>query len=444
VPDHLSRRTFIASTAATLAAAQVASAAKPKPAASKPAATKSASAARRLKVGLIGVGGRGMNHVNEVSAVESAEVVAICDVDARRLAEAARIITAADLYTDFREVIAHKGIEAVLVCTPDHTHATIAAAAMRAGKHVYCEKPLCHTIAECRAIVKLADETRLVTQTGTQMHACENYRRVVEIIQSGGIGAVREVHIWHNRTRRPHSEEVAPVPAELNYDLWLGPQSMRPFKRGYHPYSWRHWWDFGGAQIGDQGSHFLDVVFWALGLTHATKVTARGDAPPNQEIVNNHIIARYEFPARGDQPAVTLNLYDNPAKPYDYSKWKLSKDLAEEAVMFVGDGGMLACNYTEHQLLPEEKFTSFKAPEPSIPKSIGHWREWIEASLSNDPGKALAPFSHGARLAEVVLLGIIAYRTGETLEWDGEAARFRNSPAADKLLGYQYREGWTL
>ncbi len=438
---------FIGSTAAALAAAQLAAAPSEKEAASPaPASSSPATKPRRLNVGLIGVGGRGMNHVQEVSKIDSANVVALCDVDALTLVTAARMIKDAKVFTDFRDMLKLPGLDAVLVCTADHTHAVITAAALRAGKHVYCEKPLCHTIQETRAIVELAKETKLVTQMGIQMHASENYRRVVELIKSDAIGPVHDVHIWHNRTRRPHSEEICPPPAELNYDLWLGPAAMRPFKRGFHPYSWRHWWAFGNAQLGDQSCHFLDLVFWCLDLKYPTRITTHGEQPPSEEMVNNYLTAEFEYPARGNQPPVTIHWYDNPKKPADHAKWNLDPKLADEGIMFVGEKGMLCTNYTDRALLPAEKFKNFTPPPQSIPKSPAHQRDWVEACLANDPARASAPFSYGALMTETSILGTLAYRArnGEPLEYDGEKMRFPNCPEAEKFLGYPYRAGWTL
>ena len=317
------RRTFLVSTAAAIAARGVANAQVGEE--KKPEQTASPSTQeRKLKVGLIGVGGRGWNHVEEVSKLPNAEVVALCDVDTTTLVKAARYIPSAAVFVSAKSLLAVPGLEAVLICVPDHNHAPLTAAALHAGKHVYCEKPLTHTISESRAIAKLAEETKLVTQTGVQNHSVsDSYRRTVELIHSGAIGNVSEVHIWHNRTRRPFSEDIAPVPAALNYDLWLGPNSMRPFRKGYHPYSWRHWWAFGNGQIGDQSSHFLDLVFWCLGLTHATKVSAQSHEAVKPEMVCNYLTAQLEFPARGEKPPVKLFWYDNPQKPADIDKWNL-------------------------------------------------------------------------------------------------------------------------
>jgi predicted dehydrogenase len=337
-----------------------------------------------------------------------------------------------------------KDLDAVLIATPDHLHAPITAAALRAGKHVYCEKPLTRTIREARRIVDLAKQTKLVTQMGIQIHAFDNYRRVVEIIQSGAIGPVHEVHIWNNRTNRPADATVVdPVPATFNYDQWLGPVSQRPLLKGYHPYNWRRWWAFGSALLGDIGCHLMDVAFWALELEHPTRIKA-GGSPLSEEITADWIVAQYDFPARGAQPPVKLTWYDPPHKPEAHASWNLPEKLAGEAIMFIGEAGMLATNYGEHVLLPAEKFKDFKSPTTRIAHSPGHQREWIDACLKNDPSAASAPFAYGALLTECAMLGTIAFRTGSMLEWDAQNLRFPNAPHAEVLLGYEYRPGWTL
>jgi len=455
----ITRRSFVASTAAALAAGAVANqiAFAAKAPADSPVATSPSDQPKKLNIGVVGVGGRGGDNLKELLKLDNANVVALCDVDAHTLVGAARIVTSAATFTDFRDLLKHPDIDAVLIATPDHTHAIAAATALRAGKHVYCEKPLTHTIKESRTLADLAEQTRLVTQTGVQNHSIsDSYRRTVELIHGGTIGQVSEVHIWHNRTRRPFSEEIAPPPAELNYDLWLGPESMRPFRKGYHPYSWRHWWAFGNGQIGDQSSHFLDLVFWCLGLEHVTKVSAQSVEAVKPEMVCNHLTAQFEFPARntplGAQPPVKLSWYDNPLKPADIDKWNLPPlpahvkgfSLHEEGIMLIGDKGMLCTNYSYRALLPEDKFKDFKPPPQTLGKPGSHQGNWVDACLKNDPSAAVAPLAYGALLAEIPMLATIAFRTGKTLEWDWKNMKFPNAPEAEQLLDYSHREGWTL
>jgi predicted dehydrogenase len=273
--NSMTRRRFLRSTAAagiaSAAGSGLLNAAEP---AKKPATTSYSGP--RLNIGIVGTGGRGHNHVEEVHAIPQANVVALCDVDSNILANAAKTIPDAKQFVDFREMLKMQRLDAVLVATPDHTHGVITAAALRAGKHVYSEKPLCHTVAEVRAVTDLARQSGLVTQLGIQIHALETYRRVVELVRADAIGPVREVHIWNNRVRKAYSAEETAPPPNFNYDLWLGPVSMRPFRKGYHPYSWRQWWSFGSGLLGDIGCHLMDVAFWALDLKHPISVVADG------------------------------------------------------------------------------------------------------------------------------------------------------------------------
>ncbi len=440
MPSPLSRRRFLQSTAAVALAPALAGAAADPKADEKPAATPS----KKLNLALIGVGGRGFDHVREVSKIDEANIIAICDVDAVNLVNAARNIPKAQPFVDFRDVLKLKDLDAVLIATPDHSHAVITAAALRAGKHVYCEKPLTHTVRECRAIVELAKQTGLVTQLGIQIHAFDNYRRVVEIIQAGAVGPVHEVHIWNNRTNRAPDPSVTPPPASLNYDLWLGPLSPRPFHPGYHPYNWRRWWAFGSGLLGDIGCHLMDVAFWSLDLQHPTKISAEG-SELSDEICADTIVATYEFPARGEgKPPVKMTWYDPPRKPAQIGQWKLDDALRGEGVMFVGEGGMLCTDYGHHMLLPAEKFKDFKPPTTRLAHSPGHQREWVLACLKNDPAAASAPFSYGGLLSETALLGVAAFRARKPLEWDATSMRFPNVPEAEKFIAYSYRDGWSI
>jgi predicted dehydrogenase len=398
-----------------------------------------------LNIGIVGVVHRGFDHVKEIHALPTANIVALCDVDANHLVHGARYVTAAKTYVDFRDMLKHPELEAVVVSTPDHTHAQITAAALRAGKHVYCEKPLTHTVAEARAITELAAKSNLCTQLGIQIHAMDNYRRVVELIRAGAIGQVEEVHIWNNRTNRPAEGQQVPPPAALNYGLWLGPVPPMPFKSDYHPYNWRRYWAFGEGMLGDIGCHLMDIAFWALDLKYPTRISAEGGPKLDDEVTAEWIVATYDFPARGDKPAVTMTWYDPPKTPPMLSQWNLPPKFAGEGVMFIGeDGRMLFTNYGQHLLLPETTFASYTRPPQTIPKSPGHQAEWIDACLKNDPSATSTPFSYGGPLSETALLGTIAYRAQKPLEWDAAKMKFPNAPDAEKLLAREYRDGWTL
>jgi hypothetical protein len=311
---------------------------------------------------------------------------------------------------------------------------------MQLGKHCYCEKPLTHSVWESREMAKLAAKNKLVTQMGTQIHAGENYRRVVEIIQSGAIGKVGEVHVWVGKGwgggERPTDPD--PVPPNLHWDLWLGPAPERPYKEGrYHQSNWRRWWDFGGGTLGDMACHYCDLPFWALDLRYPKTVSAEGP-PVHAETCPRGLIVHWEFPARGEQPPVKLTWYDGDLIPKEVAGHKVPG----AGVMFVGEKGQMLAGYSNYTLFPESQFKDYEPPAPSIPRSIGHHAEWIKAC--KEGGSTTCNFDYSGALAEAVLLGNVAYRTGERLEWDAQSLKATNCPAADQYLRREYRKGWTL
>jgi predicted dehydrogenase len=400
-----------------------------------------ASANERLHVGVIGVAGQGAYDMGEV-ANAATEIVALCDVDENRAGDARKRFPQAKYYTDFRRLIDQKGLEAVVIATPDHTHAIATMAALRAGLHVYCEKPLTHTVSEARLVAETAAKHKRVTQMGTQIHAGSNYRRVVELIQAGSIGPVEEVHVWcakeHSGGDRP--KDMPPVPAGLHYDLWLGPAPYRPYHPCYIPFHWRGWWDFGGGTLADMACHYVDLPFWALKLRHPTKVAAEGSSPVHPESAAKWLIVHYEFPSSGDRGPVRLTWYDGGKRPKYFAEGKLPN--WGDGVLFVGAKGMLIADYGNHKLLPENAFTDYKRPAPSIPESIGHHKEWVEACKTG--GKTTCNFGYSGALSEAVLLGNVSYRLGRPITWDAENLRAVNDPEAERYLRTEYRKPWTL
>ena len=409
-----------------------------------PAAAKPESPNEKLNIAIVGVAGRGGANLNGVS---SQNIVALCDVDSNRLAKAAARFPKAKTFADFRIMLdkVRKEIDAVVVSTPDHTHAPAAAMAMKMGKHCYSEKPLTHSAFECRTLIELANKNKLVTQLGTQIHAGDNYRRVVELIQGGAVGPVGEVHVWcsarYGGVKRP--KETPPVPGHIDWDLWLGPAPHRPYNPCYLPGRWRNWWDFGTGGLGDFGCHYMDLPFWALKLRHPTTVEAEGPAVET-ESVPTWMIVRYEFPKRGSMPPVKMTWYHGgkqPAmlaellEPQERGRWK-------SASLFVGAKGMLLANYGARMLLPKAKFADFEPPKETIPKSIGHHREWIVACKTG--GQTTCNFDYSGTLSEAVLLGNAAYRAGEKLQWDGKKFKVTNTTKADPFIRREYRKGWTL
>jgi predicted dehydrogenase len=395
----------------------------------------------RLRVGAIGIAGQGQSDLNAIAAANT-EIVALCDVHESRkeVIDMRKRFDKAKFYVDFRKMIDAKGLDAVLVATPDHTHGLPTLAALRAGLHVFCEKPLTHTVEEARLVAETARKMKVVTQMGTQIHAGDNYRRVVELIQTGAIGDVAEVHGWCGTAwgggERPR--ETPPIPTGLHYDLWLGPAPDRPYHPTYIPFFWRRWWDFGGGSLNDMACHHLDLAFWALKLRHPTRIEAQGPPPHPETAPLAHVI-RYEFPARDKLPAVKLTWYDEGERPRLFAEGKLPA--WGDGVLFVGSKGMLLSNYSEHRLLPEKTFKDFARPKPFLARSIGHYREWVEACRTG--GTTTCNFDYAGALTETVLLGTVAYRLGKPIVWDAEKLQ-ANEPGAKRFLSKEYRKPWSL
>lgn len=408
------------------------------------AAEDSKSPNERLNIAAVGTSGRAGS---DIQGVASQNIVAIADIDANFLGQAASRYPGARKYEDFRVMLEKEAdrIDAVVVGTPDHSHAPAAAMALRLKKHVYCEKPLTHTVYESRVLAELAAKNQLVTQMGTQIHAGANYRRVVELVQSGAIGEIREVHVWAGaKYSGVKFTSGTPAPAHVNWDLWLGPAMERPYSTGVHPFKWRSFWDYGTGALGDFGCHYMDLAHWALELKHPTRVSAEG--PPVEAVSTpTWTIAHYEYPQRGKLPPVKLTWYDSGKQPPLLAKLRDKKGQPVKmgsGQLFVGKEGMILSNYSSHRLFPEEKFADFKPPKQTLPPSVGHHREWVDAIKTGST--TTCNFAYSGALTEAVLLGTVAYRSGETIDWDGKKFKANNAPAAQQLLHKEYRKGWTL
>jgi len=426
---RLNRRTFLHQAAA---AAVV-------PLASRSLARKT-SPNEKLNIGLVGVAGRARANIKGVAGEN---IYALCDIDDRRLATAKKKYPNAKVYNDWRKMMENKGIDAVIVSSTDHTHAPASVMAMRLGKHVYCEKPLAHSVYEARVMGETYRATKVATQMGTQIHATDNYRRVVELVRSGAIGAVREAHVWCNRTCKPMNrpKETPPVPEHLHWDLWIGPAPFRPYHPKYLPgnLTWNRWTDFANGVLGDMGSHLIDLPFWALDLRHPTSVEAHG--PKTRADLNPAwMIAEWQHPAKGSRPAVKLAWYQSSKRPknpagVDLKKWGIG-------VLFVGDKGQLLADYKRRILLPADKFKGFQPPAKTIADSVGHYKEWTNACKTGS--ETLCNFDYSGALIENNLLGMVAFRVGEKLEWDAKNLKAVNCAKADKFIRRKYREGWTI
>ncbi len=405
--------------------------------------TKRSSPNDRVNLGIIGVASRGADNLKGVVAEDSVNIVALCDVDENRAGKARAAHPSATYTQDFRKLIDQKNIDAIVVSTPDHMHAIPTLAALRSGRHVYCEKPLAHTVREIRLVRETAAKTGLVTQMGTQIHAEDNYRRVVEIVQAGVLGPIKRVHVWVNV--KPSAGHLAKMetrpPAGLNYDLWLGPAPYRPYDKSHLHFVWRWWWEFGGGVLADMACHHIDLPTWALGLKAPTQITAKGEVKHEGDNPMPDIMqVDYQYPARLNHPPVHLTWYHGVEGP------SLSGDVKykgfKSGTLFEGEKGQLVADYNKHKLLPEDKWQGFTPPKQTIPKSLGHHREWIEAIRNK--GVTTCNFDYSGALAEAVLLGNVAYRSGEEVQWDAAHASIPNSAKAAAYLDKEYRKGWSL
>lgn len=408
----------------------------------------------RLNIAGIGVGGMGAGDIGAVAGGNN--IVGLCDVDLNRAADTLKKFPKAREFRDFRRMFdaMEKEIDAVVVATPDHTHAVAAMAAIRRKKHVYCEKPLAHSVHEVRALMKAAREQNVVTQLGNQGHSFDSIRDFCEWIWSGAIGKVHTIHCGCEAVNSaigalPKLAEKHPVPGTLEWDLWLGPARERPYHPAYLPGSWRGWVPFGNGTVGDWVCHVVDPVFWALDLGAPTTIQAhvrdwdpksQADAFPRGERIEFH------FPARGDRGAIHMTWYSGTERiPRPDAMDAEEKGIGTGAVV-IGDKGTIV--YGSHgaggvRLIPHSRMEAFQKPPRTLPRGLEHHRDWLDAIRNNR--KAGSDFSYGGPLTEIAMLGVIAIKhPGETLEWDATATRFKNSASANALIEPPYRQGWTL
>ena len=444
--SRMNRRRFLASGAATAASLTFGA----------PAILRARGVIEKLNVAVIGAGGRGGSNLAAVAGTEN--IVTLCDVNADNLGRAAEKHPKARTFVDFRKMFDRpQEIDAVIVSTCEHTHAFATLAALQNGKHVYCEKPLTHSVWEARVIREAAAKANVATQMGIQIHSLPNYRRVVELIQTGAIGHVREVHVWVSRAwgwqspedAKKHGDLVStqerpkgssPVPKGLDWDLWLGPAPERPFHEIYFPGPrWYRWWEWGSGTMSDLGSHWNDLPFWALNLKAPLTVEAAGP-PAHPDLAPASMQATYEYGPRGEMPAVKLTWYQGVNKPSIWTEKGIPQ--WDSGVLFIGDGGMLLSDYGKHLLLPEDKFQDFKRPNPFIPESPGQQAEWVKACKTDL--KTTCNFEYSGWLTEANHLGNVAYRVGRKIEWNAESLHCPNAPEASSIIRREYRPGWKL
>ncbi len=421
----------------------------------------------------VGVGGRGYQNLRTFLRFDELQIAAVCDVNresdgyiswdweqgketkisgrepARHTVDeyyaeqrGSTQYSACRAYTDYRELLAQEDIDAVMVATPDHTHAVITMAALKKRKHVFCEKPLTWSVREARLIAEEARRAGVATQLGNQGQATEEDRLTREIIADGAIGPVHEVQVaissrfWHWPAMLNRPKDTPPVPDGLDWDLWLGPAAQRPYHPEYHPWTWRNWRDFGTGQLGDLGCHKLSTVFKALNLTHPIRVEA-SSTKMFPDIYPLGVIARYEFPARDAMPPVILNWYDGGLKPPRPKELEPGRGMS--GIIYIGEKGKLM----GHQLIPDSKMKSYGQPPKRLPRSPGHFKEWVDGCRGGpQPGSNFV--DHSGFLTETCLLGNAALRAGRPLDWDGPNMKITNNREANKYLHRDYRNGWTL
>jgi predicted dehydrogenase len=406
----------------------------------------------KLNLAIVGSGGRGFENLLEL---QSENIVALCDVDDERAQPAFKKFPDAKRYRDFRRMLdRERSLDAVVVSTPDHTHATAAINAMQRGLHVYCEKPLAHSIYEVRKMAAIASQSGVFTQMGQQGHAVEGTRAIVEIVQAGLMGAVTEVHAWTDRPSGwwPQGEErpsdAAPVPASLDWDLWLGPVSYRPYHPVYLPFKWRGRWDFGTGAVGDMAVHNLDPAFWALNLGIPIRVEVKASSPATEDSPPLWSIIQIQYPARGILPPVNVTYYDGKKLPP--AELFHGEAITDNGSLIIGEKGTIYTRTwhggeTDNDmfiLLPRNKFQGFTLPKKTLPRAENHHREWVRACKGGPA--ALSDFSYASRLTEGLLVAVLALRTGRTIEWDSEKGSAKGFPEAERFIHPKFREGWNL
>jgi predicted dehydrogenase len=404
-------------------------------------AAEKKSANEEIRFGCIGIGGKGEG--DTADAARSGKVVAICDIDDQRLAKAAQKYPAAKKFNDFRQMFDEMGksIDAVTVSTPDHTHAVAAALAMNLGKHCFTQKPLTHSIHEARKLGEIARKMKVATQMGNQGTASGGLRKGAALIRAGVLGTVKEVHVWTNRPIWPQGGPLpapAPIPPHVHWDLWLGPMADRPYANGYHPFSWRGWWDFGTGALGDMACHTMNLPFMALDLRDPIAVEATSSGH-NKISYPKWSIIKYSFPARDQRPALTLTWYDGgklpPAELINGEKMEHSGSL------IIGEKGKLYSpgdNGTGYKLLG-----GVEEVKVEVKNSPGHFQEFVRAAKGGEPATSNFP-DYAGPLTETVLLGNLAVWAGRKIEWNAKNLTATNAPEVEPIIKPNYRQGWSL
>jgi predicted dehydrogenase len=451
--SKITRRGFLAGSAAMLAGCATT---RPRKSGMMAAAAPiRVSPNEKINIASIGAGGKG---TSDIWACRNHNVVALCDVDDQRAADSFNNFPKARKFKDFRVMLDEMPeIEAVVVSTPDHTHAPAALRAMRMGKHVYVQKPLTYTVEEARLMTQVARENNVATQMGNQGHCDEGVRQTCEMIWSGAIGDITEVHCWTDRPiwdqgmTEPLPE--MPVPAHLDWDLWLGPAAYTPFNPGYAHFVWRGWQEFGCGALGDMACHIMDPAYWSLHLGNPVSVECVTQEGVNDLTFPNRCVIRYEFPARvveGKTLApVTFYWHDGglkPMHPHGVPKDQVLGD-GDNGTLFIGTDGIMTCNTygQDPRILPATRMADYKKPDPFIPRCPDNssYEDWFRAIREGIP--SASNFDYAGPFTETVLLGNFALKTGKRLEWDADAMKVTNCPEANRFLRREtYRDGFGL
>ena len=424
---------------------------------------QSSSPLEKLNIACIGAEGKGSSDTDN-SANAGANVVALCDIDDNRLQKKGRRYRRNDvqLFHDYRYMLSklEDRIDAVTVSTPDHSHAPAAVMAMRMGKHVYCQKPLTWSIGEARRMREVAKETGVITQMGNQGTSQDGLREAVEVVKSGGIGEVREVHIWTNRPVWPQGSgrptDTPPVPKNIKWDLFIGPAPYRPYHPDYQPFKWRGWLDFGTGALGDMACHTANMAVMGLDLFEPTSFEAvENTGLTDNESYPKFSVIKFQFPKRGDLPPCTVHWYDGGKTP-DPALLEGEKMVKSGALLVGSEGKLYTPNdyAKEYTLLSREKFADYKPPEPFLPRvnKIGtfdqnHMGEFISACRGETrddgtPIECMSNFEYAGRLTETILCGNLALRSDKKVEWDAANMQCTNAPELQQFVTREYRHGW--
>ncbi len=404
----------------------------------------------RLNIAGVGIGGMGRNNLKRCAETEN--IVALCDIDQKYAAKTFADHPKSKVYSDYREMIdKQKDIDAIVIATPDHTHAVIALEAMRAGKHVYVQKPLTHSVFEARTLTEAARKYKVATQMGNQGHSGDGARLCCEWIWADAIGGVREVHAWTNRPVWPQGIEVGrpvdtpAVPEGFDWDRWIGPAPMRPYHPAYHPAVWRCWQDFGSGMMGDRGAHTIDPIVWALrlGAPTSAEATTMGQTAETHPLA---AVVTFEFPARGNLPPVTRTWYEGTRapRPDELEEGRKMGD-GEGGAIFKGNKGKIMCGTygNSPRIIPESRMKEYKRPAPSLPRvPDSHEMDWVRACKGQ--GTAGADFAYSGPLTEICRLGNLAQRVDGKIVWNASEMKVTNDPKADAFVRTEYRKGWSL